>query len=102
MSNGPDKASGESGMTRQDVLVGGGALAIGLVGGAAAGFGIAKATEDEATETAAEGAAQFVKPEGTTVKVFETELGTPWYDQTSWGTSRRPVLRSQSLCDANC
>ena len=87
MSSGPDKGSDESGITRQEVLVGGGALAIGLVGGAAAGFGIAKATEDEATETAVEGAAQFVKPEGTTVKVFETELGTPWYDQTSWGTS---------------
>jgi sulfane dehydrogenase subunit SoxC len=78
----------ESGMTRRDVVLGGGALAVGLAGGAVAGFGIAKATEDEAVETTADGAvAQFAKPEGTTLKVFETELGTPWYDQTSWGTS---------------
>ncbi len=81
----------EGGMTRRDVVLGGGALAVGLAGGAAAGFGIAKATEDEATTAATTtvdaGSAQFVKPEGTTLKVFETELGTPWYDQTSWGTS---------------
>ena len=78
----------DGGMTRRDVVLGGGALAVGLAGGAAAGFGIAKATEDEAAATTADAAsAQFVKPEGTTLKVFETELGTPWYDQTSWGTS---------------
>ncbi len=79
---------GESGMTRRDVVLGGGALAVGLAGGAAAGFGIAKATEDEAVATTADAAsAQFVKPEGRTLKVFETELGIPWYEQTSWGTS---------------
>ena len=78
----------DGGMTRRDVVIGGSALAVGLVGGAAAGFGIAEATEDEATTTTADAAsAQFVKPEGTTLKVFETELGTPWYEQTSWGTS---------------
>jgi sulfane dehydrogenase subunit SoxC len=83
----PAKPS-EGGMTRRDVVLGGGALAVGLAGGAAAGFGIAKATEDEAATTTTDAAsAQFVKPEGTTLKVFETELGTPWYDQTSWGTS---------------
>jgi DMSO/TMAO reductase YedYZ molybdopterin-dependent catalytic subunit len=78
----------EGGMTRRDVVLGGGALAVGLAGGAGAGFGISQAAEDEAAETTAEAAsAQFVKPEGTTLKVFETELGTPWYEQTSWGTS---------------
>ena len=77
----------DGGMTRRDVVIGGSALAVGLVGGAAAGFGIAEATEDEATTTADAASAQFVKPEGTTLKVFETELGTPWYEQTSWGTS---------------
>jgi DMSO/TMAO reductase YedYZ molybdopterin-dependent catalytic subunit len=88
MSTDPDKRPDDAGLTRRQVIVGGGALAVGLAGGAAAGYGIAKATEDEAAETVAEGGtAQFVKPEGTTVKVFETELGTPWYDQTSWGTS---------------
>ncbi len=88
MSTGPDKTRRRRGHDPSGVIVGGGALAVGLAGGAAAGFGIAKATEDEAAETTAEAAsAQFVKPEGTTLKVFETELGTPWYDQTSWGTS---------------
>src|SRR5918999_4293869 len=78
----------DDGITRRQVIVGGGALAVGLAGGAAAGFGIARATEDEAVEATTEAAsAQFAKPEGTTLKVFETELGTPWYDQTSWGTS---------------
>lgn len=78
----------DAGMTRRDVVLGGGALAVGLAGGAVAGYGVAKAVEDEAVETTTDGAvAQFVKPEGTTLKVFETELGTPWYDQTSWGTS---------------
>ena len=75
-------------MTRREVVLGGGALAVGLAGGAAAGFGIAKATEDDAATTTVDAAsAQFVKPEGTTLKVFETELGTPWYEQTSWITS---------------
>jgi DMSO/TMAO reductase YedYZ molybdopterin-dependent catalytic subunit len=84
----PTTQPSEGGMTRRDVVLGGGALAIGLAGGAAAGIGIAKATEDEATTTTADAAsAQFVKPEGTTLKVFETELGTPWYGQTSWVTS---------------
>jgi sulfane dehydrogenase subunit SoxC len=88
MSNGPDRRVDDAGLTRRQVIVGGGALAVGLAGGAAAGFGIAKATEDEAVETTTDAAAaQFSKPEGTTLKVFETELGTPWYDQTSWGTS---------------
>jgi DMSO/TMAO reductase YedYZ molybdopterin-dependent catalytic subunit len=82
------RQSSESGMTRREVVLGGGALAVGLAGGAAAGFGIAKATEDDAATTTVDAAsAQFVKPEGTTLKVFETELGTPWYEQTSWITS---------------
>jgi sulfane dehydrogenase subunit SoxC len=88
MSEQESPQSSESGMTRRDVVLGGGALAIGLAGGAAAGFGIANATEDEAATTTTDAAsAQFVKPEGTTLKVFETELGTPWYEQTSWVTS---------------
>jgi DMSO/TMAO reductase YedYZ molybdopterin-dependent catalytic subunit len=88
MSTGPDRRSDDKGLTRRQVVVGGGALAVGLAGGAAAGYGVARATEDEAAETTTEAAsAQFAKPEGTTLKVFETELGTPWYDQTSWGTS---------------
>ena len=81
----------DGGMTRRAVVVGGGALAVGLVGGAAAGFGIGRATADEevaataadTTTTGAQPAAVFAKAEGTTLKVFGTELGTPWYDQSS-------------------
>jgi DMSO/TMAO reductase YedYZ molybdopterin-dependent catalytic subunit len=80
------------GWTRRDVVLGGGALAAGLAGGAAAGYGIAAATDDEG-EAAAEGATTsaaqpvFAKEEGRTLKVFGTELGTPWYEQTNWVTS---------------
>jgi DMSO/TMAO reductase YedYZ molybdopterin-dependent catalytic subunit len=88
MSEQQPRQPGKGGMTRRDVVLGGGTLAVGLAGGAAAGFGIAKATEDDAAETTtAAGPVQFAKPEGRTLKVFETELGTPWYEQTSWGTS---------------
>jgi DMSO/TMAO reductase YedYZ molybdopterin-dependent catalytic subunit len=80
----------DGGMTRRDVVLGGGALAAGLVGGAAAGFGIGRGTADEeaaataaGTTTGAQPASVFAKPEGTTLKVFGTELGTPWYDQSS-------------------
>lgn len=82
----------DGGMTRRDVVLGGGALAAGLVGGAAAGFGIGRATSDDesvatgaggTTATGAQPAAVFAKPESTTLKVFGTELGTPWYDQSS-------------------
>jgi sulfane dehydrogenase subunit SoxC len=79
------------GLTRRDVVRGGGALAVGLAGGAAAGFGIARATDDDAG-AAPEGATTsptaqvFAKPEGTTLKVFGTELGTPWYEQSSFVT----------------
>jgi sulfane dehydrogenase subunit SoxC len=76
----------KNGMTRRQVVIGGGALAAGLAGGAAAGFGIARATEDEeaaaTTATTGQAAQVFAKEEGTTLKVFGTELGTPWYDQT--------------------
>jgi DMSO/TMAO reductase YedYZ molybdopterin-dependent catalytic subunit len=81
-------------MTRRDVVVGGGALAAGLAGGVAAGVGIGRATEDgdgaatvgEGATTAPEAAPVFAKAEGTTLKVFGTELGTPWYDQTPFVT----------------
>ncbi len=81
----------DGGMTRRDVVLGGGALAAGLVGGAAAGFGIGRTTAEEGATTVAEGATTtgtqapgvFAKQEGTTLKVFGTELGTPWYDQSS-------------------
>lgn len=77
-----------SGWTRREVIIGGGALAAGLAGGAAAGIGISSAVEDEAAETTTDAAAAvFAKPEGRTLKVFETELGTPWYEQTNWVTS---------------
>jgi sulfane dehydrogenase subunit SoxC len=81
----------KGGLTRRDVVRGGGVLAVGLAGGAAAGFGIGRATEDDGG-AAAEGATTspagqvFAKPEGTTLKVFGTELGTPWYDQSSFVT----------------
>jgi DMSO/TMAO reductase YedYZ molybdopterin-dependent catalytic subunit len=77
----------EGGMTRRDVVLGGGALAAGLVGGAAAGFGVGRATADEevaaVTATGPRPAPVFAKAEGPTLKVFGTELGTPWYDQSS-------------------
>jgi DMSO/TMAO reductase YedYZ molybdopterin-dependent catalytic subunit len=83
----------DGGMTRRDVMVTGGALAAGLAGGAAAGFGIGRATADEGGTAAGEGATTapasapvFAKDEGTTLKVFGTELGTPWYDQTPFVT----------------
>jgi hypothetical protein len=81
------KESRDSALTRRQVVIGGGALAAGLAGGAAAGFGIARATEDDggAVEVA-KTARVFAKPEGTTLKVFGTELGTPWYDQTPFVT----------------
>jgi sulfane dehydrogenase subunit SoxC len=81
--------AGKDGITRRQAVIGGGALVAGLAGGAAAGFGIGRATADEeaaaTTATTAEagaGAAVFAKEEGSTLKVFGTELGTPWYDQT--------------------
>lgn len=74
------------GITRRQIVVGGGALAAGLAGGAAAGFGIGRATADEeaaaTTATTDQATAVFAKAEGSTLKVFGTELGTPWYDQT--------------------
>jgi DMSO/TMAO reductase YedYZ molybdopterin-dependent catalytic subunit len=83
----------DRGMTRRDVMLTGGALAAGLAGGAAAGFGIGRATDDGGgAATVGEGATTapaaqvFAKPEGTTLKVFGTELGTPWYDQSSFVT----------------
>src|SRR5918992_2613279 len=77
----------DSGLTRRQVVIGGGALAAGLAGGAAAGFGIARATEDDnGAAEVAKTARVFAKPEGTTLKVFGTELGTPWYDQTPFVT----------------
>jgi DMSO/TMAO reductase YedYZ molybdopterin-dependent catalytic subunit len=82
----------DDGMTRRQVVIGGGALAAGLAGGAAAGFGIGRATDDDGAATVGEGATTapaqqvFAKPEGTTLKVFGTELGTPWYDQSSFVT----------------
>jgi sulfane dehydrogenase subunit SoxC len=82
----------DGGLTRREIIVGGGALAAGLAGGAGAGFGIAAAVDDDGTtgagpdtgETTA--ARVFAKPEGRTLKVFGTELGTPWYEQTSFVT----------------
>lgn len=84
----PGRPKGE--MTRRDVVLGGGALAAGLAGGAAAGFGIGRATEDDggaAVVTPTTPAGQvFAKAEGTTLKVFGTELGTPWYTQSPFVT----------------
>jgi DMSO/TMAO reductase YedYZ molybdopterin-dependent catalytic subunit len=83
----------DGGMTRRNVVMTGGALAAGLAGGAVAGFGIGRATADEGGTAAGEGATTapasapvFAKDEGTTLKVFGTELGTPWYDQTPFVT----------------
>ncbi len=83
----------EGGMTRRDVVVGGAALAAGLAGGAAAGFGIGALTDDNGATGAGQDTGEtervakvFVKPEGTTLKVFGTELGTPWYDQMAFVT----------------
>ena len=88
-----ERRRGGDGLTRREVIVGGGALAAGLAGGAAAGFGISEATgDDNGAATVAEGtttqpaARVFAKDEGTTLKVFGTELGTPWYDQTPFVT----------------
>lgn len=93
MSERSSNPSSEDGLTRREVVVGGGALVAGLAGGAAAGFGIGRASEDGGgAKSAAEGATTspappvFAKAEGTTLKVFGTELGTPWYDQTTFVT----------------
>jgi DMSO/TMAO reductase YedYZ molybdopterin-dependent catalytic subunit len=87
------RESRDGGMTRRNVVMTGGALAAGLAGGAVAGFGIGRATADEGGTAAGEGvttapasAPVFAKDEGTTLKVFGTELGTPWYDQTPFVT----------------
>ena len=81
-------------MTRRDVVIGGGGA--GRRPGRRRGRRLRnrRATEDERRQphdrrppTAAV-RRSFAKPEGTTLKVFETELGTPWYDQTSCGAPR--------------
>src|ERR687897_987400 len=76
MSEEERRVRGDGRLTRRDVVLGGGALAAGLAGGAAAGFGIGRASDDNGAATVGEGATTapaqqvFAKPEGTTLKVF--------------------------------
>ena len=93
MSEEERRVRGDGGLTRRDVVLGGGALAAGLAGGAAAGFGIGRASDDNGATGAGQDTGEtqqvakvFAKPEGTTLKVFGTELGTPWYEQTPFVT----------------
>ena len=94
----------DGGLTRRDVVIGGGGIAAGLLGGAAAGFGIGRATEDEETAAATtEGATTaaapptFAKEEGTTLKVFDTELGTQVVRRRRRTSPRTSTSRPQPL-----
>src|SRR5918992_654116 len=84
MSEEERRVRGDGGLTRRDVV---------LAGGAAAGFGIGRASDDNGATGAGQDTGEtqqvakvFAKPEGTTLKVFGTELGTPWYEQTPFVT----------------
>jgi DMSO/TMAO reductase YedYZ molybdopterin-dependent catalytic subunit len=86
----PQRGQGR-GSTRREVLIGGGGLAIGAAAGAAVGAALAGG-DDEPAERATERPARqdreqiFAKDEQPTLKVFGTELGTKWYEATTFVT----------------
>lgn len=88
MSEDPQEPGKGRGSTRRQVLIGGGGLIVGAAAGAAVGASVAGDDGGEPARQAAapEGGQVFAKDEEPTLKVFGTELGTKWYEATTFVT----------------